>query len=297
MDLLEKFSSVEVRADSRITETDRQFCQGRQDAYHAAIEAFQQLLAFWRDVTDQQMHILADPENPGEEWKRYLVSPRFPELTEENITLHIIKIHHRFISDVTGYLNKTYHLSVEPDSVELGLLRKNTSYDDTTVDRTAVLMSVLFRYEDVINEILSKFDGRSLSEQAPYELVENCHRAAWKEKDHSENYEQKKNLVKIISNACSYGYHNGYEQWHVYENGRHILRGLAHFETGGFEQYPAGIDSLLSDTRRLWYDLWEFDDCVKLERIKLFKNGRMDIRFTNEGYARQFVTDYLGTVW
>lgn len=297
MDLLEKFATVEVRTDGRITEADRQFCQRQQDAYHAALEAYQQLLAFWHDVTDQQMRILADPENPGEEWKRYLASPKFPELTQENITLHIMKLHHRFISDVTSYLNKTYHLSLEPDSVELGLLRKNTAYEDATDDRTAILMSVLFHYEDVINEVLSGFDGRSLSEQAPYELVENCHRAAWKEDDHSENFEQKKNLVKIISNACSYGYHNGYEQWYVYENGRSILRGLAHFETGGFEQYPSGIDSLLSDTRRLWYDLWEFDDCVKLERVKLYKNGRMDIRFTNEGYARQFVTDYLGTVW
>lgn len=29
----------------------------------------------------------------------------------------------------------------------------------------------------------------------------------------------------------------------------------------------------------------------------LFKNGRMDIRFTSEDYAREFVSSYLGTVW
>ena len=45
------------------------------------------------------------------------------------------------------------------------------------------------------------------------------------------------------------------------------------------------------------YDEWEFENCEKLERIKLFKNGRMDLRFTNEGYARQFAAEYLGTVW
>ena len=47
----------------------------------------------------------------------------------------------------------------------------------------------------------------------------------------------------------------------------------------------------------LWYDLWEFEDCEKLLKIRLFKNGRMDIRFTNESYAREFVSSYLGTVW
>ena len=78
---------------------------------------------------------------------------------------------------------------------------------------------------------------------------------------------------------------------------KNILKALAHFETGAFGQYPDGIDDLLSEQLRLWYDLWEFEDCKKLEKIKLFKNGRMDIRFTNEGYAREFVSSYLGTVW
>ena len=35
----------------------------------------------------------------------------------------------------------------------------------------------------------------------------------------------------------------------------------------------------------------------KLEKIRLFKNGRMDIRFSNESYAREFVSSCLGTVW
>ena len=46
----------------------------------------------------------------------------------------------------------------------------------------------------------------------------------------------------------------------------------------------------------MWYDLWEFESCKKLEKIRLFKNGRMDIRFASEGCAREFVSHYLGTV-
>lgn len=102
--------------------------------------------------------------------------------------------------------------------------------------------------------------------------------------------------MKFLSGACSYGYYRGHEQWYVSGGMKDILRGLAHFETGGFAQYPDGIDDLLSEERYLWYDLWEFEECTTLEQIKLFKNGRMDIRFTNEGYAHQFVANYLGTV-
>lgn len=297
MDLLDKFATVKVRASGRITEADRQFCQRRQDAYQAAVEAFHQLLAFWSDVTDQQMRILLDSECSDEDWKRYLVSPEFPELTAENISLHIAELHQNFISDVTAYLNKTYHLSVNPDLVECDLLRRKKSCKDETRTRLEALMSALFTFEDVIDVILSEFDGRSLSEQAPYEIKENCHRAAWRVHDQKENFEQKKKLVKILSGACDYGYYDYCTQFHIYDGAKNILRGLAHFETGRFEQYPYEINTLLSDSERIWYDLWEFEDCVKLERIKLFKNGRMDIHFTSEEFARQFVTDYLGTVW
>ena len=72
------------------------------------------------------------------------------------------------------------------------------------------------------------------------------------------------------------------------------MKALAFFEAGGFQPYPYEINELLSDTSYLWYNLWELDGCVKVERIKLYKNGRMDIRFTSEGYARQFVADYFG---
>lgn len=161
------------------------------------------------------------------------------------------------------------------------------------------------RYENIIELILSWFDGRSFSEQAPYEMVLKCHRAAWRESDHQPNYEQKKNLIKILDGACGYGctrkeeQSSTAEQWIIYPGTKSILKALAHFETEAFEQYPDEIDALLSEKSYLfeWRDLWEFEDCTKLERIKLFKNGRMDIRFTNEGYARQFVAEYLGTVW
>ena len=83
----------------------------------------------------------------------------------------------------------------------------------------------------------------------------------------------------------------------LYFHGKNILKALAYFETGAFGQYPDGIDDLLLEEYPLWYDLWEFGDCEKLEKIRLFKNGRMDIRFSNESYAREFVSSCLGTVW
>lgn len=300
MDLLEKFSAVEIRPMDCMTEADRQFCQCQQKIYQDAVEGFYQIAVLWTDMYDNQKSALSTPENDWDgKWKqKYLVSECWPEITVGAIMEHISLMHKEFIFTVVSYLNDTYHLTLNTDNVTNGLHLEKFCYAkyEDTVD-WSTLTPVILHYEDIVALILSWFNGRTFEEQAPYELVERCHLAAWRKKDHQANFEQKKNLVKLLGGACDYGYYNRCEQWNICDNGKNILKALAHFETGAFGQYPDGIDDLLSEQSRLWYDLWEFEDCEKLEKIRLFKNGRMDIRFTNEGYAREFVSDYLGTIW
>lgn len=299
MDLLEKFSVVKIRPMDCMTGADRQFCQRQQDAYQDAAQGFYQIAALWTDMCACQKKVLSKPEDLDDEWKqKYLVSECWPKITVGAIMEHLSLLHREFIFTVVSYLNDTYHLTIEAGDVTNGLHMEKFCYAkyEDTVD-WSTLTPVILCYEDIIALILSRFNGRTFEEQAPYELVDRCHRAAWREKDHQANFEQKKSLVKIFSGACNYGYYSGHEQWHIYADAKNILKALAYFETGAFDQYPDGIDDLLFEDGYLWYDLWEFEDCEKLEKIRLFKNGRMDIRFTNEGYAREFVSDYLGTIW
>lgn len=299
MDLLEKFSAVEIRPADCMTEADRQFCQHQQEAYQDAAEGFYQIAALWTDICSRQKKMLSGSEDQDDEWKRkYLVSECWPEITVGAIMEHISLLHKEFIFTVVSYLNGTYHLTVDANNVVSGLHLEKFCYAryEETVD-WSIFTPIILRYEDIAMLILSWFDGRTFEEQAPHELVERCHQAAWREKDHQANFEQKRNLVKILSGACDYGYYRRREQWHIHDSAKNVLKALAHFETGAFGQYPDGIDDLLSEDGYLWYDLWEFEDCEKLEKIRLFKNGRMDIRFTNGGYAREFVSGYLGTIW
>lgn len=298
MDLLEKFAAVEICADNRITETDRQFFQQQQKIYQDAVEGFYQIAALWTDMCANQKAALSFPEDYDNKWrKKYLESRCWPEITVQEIVKHIFMLHREFISTLTEHLNTTYHLSLDTYDVAASLLPQEPSFEETVdaVDWDEFPLTVL-RYDDAVDLILSWFNGRTFEEQAPYELVEQCHAAAWDRESHEANFEQKKTLVKFFSGACGYGHHRGYEQWYVNDSMKPVLKGLARFETGAFDRYPDEIASLLSERGRLWYDLWEIEDCKKLERIKLYKNGRMDIRFTSEGYARQFVAEYLGTV-
>ena len=50
MDLLEKFSVVEIRPADCMTEADRQFCQRQQEIYQDAAEGFYQIALLWTDM-------------------------------------------------------------------------------------------------------------------------------------------------------------------------------------------------------------------------------------------------------
>lgn len=296
MDLLEKFAAVEVQTDSRITESDRRFFQRRQSAYQDAVTGFYQIGALWSDMRAQQKAALFDPENRWECWETtYLTSDWWQEIDVSHLMKHIFFLHKTFLCAIVSYLNETYHLSIDAYAVLRGLLPQEPAYvrseDEGKVDWTPTVLC----YQDAVELILSGFGGRTFEEQAPYELMENCRRAAWN-KDRTANYERKTVTVKILSGACDYGYYRGHTQWNIHDSGKSVLKAAAYFEAGGFQPYPYEINELLSDSSNLWYDLWELDDCGKLDRIKLYKNGRMDIRFTSEGRARQFVSDYFGTM-
>ena len=158
MDLLQKFSQVEIHADARITEADRAFCQKHQEAYQAALDTFRQLLALWKEACGQQRHALYDPENPRYVWNYYLTSKKFPELTDVQISMHILEVHKKFISVIVSYLNTTYHLSIDADEVEEILIPPPEYYEDADIE--SVLQSIVLRYEKIVEMILSQI-GRA----------------------------------------------------------------------------------------------------------------------------------------
>ena len=67
----------------------------------------------------------------------------------------------------------------------------------------------------------------------------------------------------------------------------------AHFETGALNEYPVFFPSPPFDGT-YGCNQMDFAGCEKLAQLRLFKNGRVDLRFTSEDYANQFIDTYLG---
>lgn len=294
MDFLSKFGTVEIAADSRISEIDKTFCKAHQKAYEAAISCFHELEYIWYDITDRQVNILSGIESG---YATYLSSEDI-DISASKIITHIKGLHNKFLGNLVSYFNSKYHISIDEFTVAENSLPPKPSdkaYDKEIQEKyEGELLNLILHYEDIVNFIFAQMDGRGFSEQAFHELTEKCHAAAWNSYQKKANFEVKKSVLQF-SYGCSYSSWYSSSNWELIDGVKNILRGIAHFETGDYGIYPYGFDRLLG-YGRCAADVFEFPTSKKVQQLKMFKNGRVDIKFSSEVYARQFSDKYLGLV-
>lgn len=298
MDLLEKFAAVEIKADERITEADRNYCDMHQKAYEAAISGFQELASFWEKTNKTQEKLLGDRKSSF--FHDYLTSYNGPTISQALIDHHIEALHSDFIMNLTRYFNSTYHITVESEEIVKILLPEKpdgyqrSNYVEVSEKYQAQMQSLVVRYQDVVDQIILRLDGRSFSEQAFYELRTKCHSAAWNSYKQTPDYARKKDTISFTGYFCRFrGW--PYDGWELGDGMKDILYGAAHYETGSFNVLPVGF-SCVAGYQEIQTDVVEFPTSEKVKQMKLFKNNRVDLKFRSPEYAEQFVTDYLGTV-
>ena len=298
MNLLQKFAGVTVTADARITEADRHFCQAHQAAYDNAKSCLQELAFFWEDILSQQTELM---HGITESSCLYLISGDNLNLSKTDIQKQLFAIHGLFVGHLVSFFNKTYHLSLSIMDMEEKLIpRKPTDkwmddYEDQVKEYTKAMQDLSLRYTDILDQIFLYTDGRELSEQALHELKEKCHKAAWKLSDGKARFTQKKCILTLKSGFCSFYDRYSGGCWEPAQSTSDILKGIAHFETGDFSSIPYSINKLI-EANNLTYDFYEFGGCKKALSLKMYKNHRVDIKFSTERYARQFISEYLGDI-
>lgn len=302
MDILSKFGAVTIQADNRITEDDRNYCIAHQKAYDAARSCFQELVYIWEDLTTQQADILTGWDDESYRQETYLPSSNDLKISSGKINGHIMSLHSRFIHRLVQHFNEKYHVSVDASEINAHLLPERHAKDwqrsriEDEKDYEQKMLFLSLHYPDILNEIFVQLDGRDFREQALFELKEKCRHAAWSDYDKTAKYEIKKDVLRFPSYGCSYENWLSSESWKLQDNLKKILGGIAHYETGSFSLLPSGFSNLLgfnrSDT-----DLIQFTGCTKVRQLKMFKNGRVDIKFSSEQSVRLFAEQYLGLIY
>lgn len=298
MDLLTKFASIEVRPDSRISETDRAFCQAHQAAYDAAREALQELEFFWEDAQCQQQKALAPSGTTSD---HYLTAYGKLSLSEDSIQEQRRSLHPTFINKLVSHFNSTYHLDVHADGIKENLLphepshRSAKDYRQQLEEYTTALDSLSLHYTDVLEQLFLQTNGRELTEAAVHELKAKCRQAAWNRSDGRPRFTLKKSSLQLDHACCYRNRYRSYGSWEIYWQVIDILNGIAHFEAEGFFPIPSSLEQVIlrgsPDDSSI-----DFTGCEKVQSMRLYKNHRADIRFCTEEHAKKFVEEYLGTV-
>ena len=184
MDLLTKFEKVEMKADTRISEADRIFCEAHQAAYDSARTSLPELGFIWDDMLNQQRNLLAPTGTSSE---TYLATYDGLKLSDNAIRQQTHSLHPRFICQIVSYFSKTYHFSINANDIIDNLVpqkpadRWMENYKEQVEKYTKDLDELSLRYVTVLEQIFLQTGGRAFFEQALHELKRSEERRVGKE--------------------------------------------------------------------------------------------------------------------
>ncbi len=288
MELLDKFDAITVSTENQISENDRRFCAAQQAAYDNARGSLAELLFIWEDMLEQQKSLLA---GTGRSARTYISADSSVSVSKGQIERTIYEMHKEFIREILHYFTRTYHFSLSEWNIMVELLPKKPEwrygpeYEQDLEKFEEEKARVALSYEDILALLFKELGGRSLSEYAVFQMKDDCWASAWR--DATPKFERDKHTIKLLSATNS--------DFEIYDGTKKIMKALAYFETQTVEIVPHELSPFF------YYNgprdnIFDFEELTKVSKIRLYKNGRLDIRFVEEAYAVQFATDYLGTM-
>lgn len=290
MGLLDKLAQVEITADSRLPEDDLMFCETQQQAYDESRRAFREIRRYWKKALQAQKDLLGTSSDGS---LPYFGSNYRFGITDINRELE--KLHSKFISELTGHFNTKYRMTISVGAIQEHLIPTEPDPykcdKDTSNEYHRTLRALALHYEDVVDQMFIQLDGLSFVERAFQELRTKCHKAAYWSNSNA-GYDRKGDTLRFGGYFCSCDERWGREEWRLAERMQDIFTAVAHYETNTFGRFPAGFSELLgySDVSTSQF---QFPTCQKLVHLRMFKNGRVDLKFKTAALAKEFAETYL----
>lgn len=324
MGLLEKFDQVEVKSDDRISAGDRAFCAVQQEAYKKAREIFKKMAKLAGDGQAEQIALLKRGED--EVYTTYLGTTY--DFGADKFLQKLDDTHRAFVNKIVHYFANKYHVSLDEQPIYDAFVQKKPeeprhkyyyrNYCDLTDEEVEEVYQIeaahaeevrkveeanralVIRYENILDYIFAQLGGGSFGDVAIKELKDACHKACWYEHNGQPKFEQKKAVIRFTGYACGIDHiHEKYKskgedsEFRLTDDMKDVLAAVNHFELGTQSRTMTAISKLCG------YRIIGQDHPISGEKIvgvKLYKTNRVDLRFSSEAYAREFVEQYIGTV-
>ena len=279
MDLLQKFEEIKIDNTERIRESDRICCQNLNDTYSKALTHYQSIL-------EKMYEIDLKHEDPFEirkddKWDRVCSKKHGEDLWAYNddgspskyiLTLKssIQVLHTQFIRKVVEYFASTYGIGLNKERFEKRI-------GDNLKITWQEILDLVFEYigdEELENKGIQEFkDYFKKQIRWPDQLKVNKNKISLHDQVFFCHWSS--NLEFSSSSGIDY-----------------FIKALSFFEFDVLEYSGTFYHSLPNNRSNLSLDLYETPLSSKFKGLKLFKNGRVDLVFRSEEYAKEFVSLY-----
>lgn len=322
MGLLDKFATVQIEADRRISEEDKEYCLRQQEAFDKSGPALQRIVDAIVAADAEQDAIFAGHKGGRD----YLTSRNGFSCDVDRVYTTMKDRNHEFISAIVSYFAEKYKVDLssrdvaehlipakpqEPDLPHsyFGGYREMTDEEKDAykakveahkkeyADWDVSLRSLPLRYEQIVDEIFVQLGGFSFEEQAMNEFLErtwNAVHQSWGER--KEKFEIKGAVLRL-----AYGVTCDENKWMSHPEPEYkpnddlikLLDAIAWYECGRMDEGGLWFPQL----GRRWGSTKErvhkTQNMSKVESVTCFKNGRVDIRFRDAAYLQEFAEKCL----
>ena len=325
MSLMDKFSSVEIKADNRISDADRAFCVRHQEAFDKAGPALEKIAGSIIAAKTEQRAILGSDNSEDSylsPWGVYISSDGF-KCDESYVYETMKKRGERFITEIVSYFQDKYTLKLDEGKIKENLIPAPPKepelpwggYRNMTDDEVDTFKEKLdaykvelqkyeddlrahpLRYEQIVDDIFVQLGGFSFQERAMNEFLVKCwnaaHTSRWNESQPREDFEIKNDTLRLTGHWCHCRNDSwrDYPEWGSTECLKVILNALVHYNIGQLNRGAEWFPKLFQYSTK--ESVFPVNNLEKVRQIKLFKNGRVDIKFRDAVSVQEFVETYL----
>lgn len=258
-DVLSMFNSIDFTQgqNSIITADDRRHCEELE-------RQLQDVLNIYQSILSQLQHDKKD--------NKYICKFDDIRLIQERIE----KAKNSFIHDVIGYFTNKYKVDI--DSWELVNKYKG---QPVTLDM-------------IIDEIITILDGLTFAELKAQQIKDYMKKSVRYKKITLKNNKVSINSYFFVSFE-NYGRPTYKLDYGQYNKITALFKAIAHYNNVDYKQFEE-LENILK--RKYNDDVFTTHELnmKKIKSIKLYKNGRVDIEFTSNNYAKEFAKDFLNIV-
>jgi hypothetical protein len=273
-DIFSKFDSITITNSNRIDEEDQAYCEKEQESYNRALDTLNQI----RDVIKNTLDINITAERAwnqkgnNEDYLNYYRFDKIPKLYDD--------CKNNFIHNIIGHFTQKNNITIDSYTI-------CEKYKEREVN-----------YNILLDEIFVQLEGYNFEEKAIKEIKDKMKaqiklsKRNWQ--DTEETYNMSIKDKKLIFDNLIYAGKNWNNKYEFRgDNLIPLLSALCHFNNGSKTIYY-DLKELCSYSVEEWAFTKHELDYTKFKSLKIYKNSKIEVEFTNNEYARQFALEYCG---